>query len=273
MKLSLILLFAPAALALTHTETINKTFAAPHVLDVDNISGSVHVTAYSGNQVELTAVRTDEADTQDALAQAAREVSLKTEEKNGELMIYVDGPFRDRNPPFRGFHSDYHNPPYKFHFDFTLRVPQSLDLNVRNVNHGGIAIEGVHGHFSVQEVNGRVDMKDVAGEGQVHSVNGPLHVEFSQNPTGPWKFRTVNGEIEARLLPSLSADLEYKTMHGGIYTDFELTGAPVRPAGQTDSRNGRFVYRSRGMSNGRVGSGGPLLSFETVNGEIRILKK
>jgi hypothetical protein len=267
-----LLVISFSASALTHSETIQRTFAAPRVVDVDNISGAVHIVGYAGTQVELTAVRTDEADTQEGLDKAAREVTLKTEEKDGELMIYPDGPFRDRMPPFRGSHSDHQHPGYQFRFEMTIKVPQSMNLNVRNINRG-IAIENVRGHFDIQEVNGGVEMKGIAGEGQVRSVNGPMHVAFSQNPTGAWNFKTVNGEIEARLLKGLSADLEYKTVHGGIYTDFELNGAPAPVAGKAEQKNGHFVYRSRGMSSGRVGAGGPLLSFETVNGEIRVLSE
>lgn len=274
------LLLAPLVLsgqktemALKHSETIQRTFAVPKVLDVDNISGSVHVTGYNGSEVQFTAVRTNEADTQELLDKAAREVTLKTEEKDGELMIYPDGPFRDRYPPFRGTHDHDGNPGYRFTFEMTIKVPMAQNLNIRNVNRGGITIEDVRGHFDIQGVNGGVDMKGIAGEGQVRSVNGQVHVTFSQNPTGPCTFKTVNGAVEVSFLPGLSADLQYKTLHGGIYTDFELNGMPAAVATKAEEKNGRFVYRSHGYSSGRVGPGGPLLSFETINGEIRILKK
>jgi hypothetical protein len=98
-------------------------------------------------------------------------------------------------------------------------------------------------------------------------------VSFSQNPTGPCTFKTVNGAVEVGFQAGLSADLQYKTMHGGIYTDFELNAMPSAVAGKAEQMNGRFVYRSHGYASGRAGPGGPLLSFETINGEIRILKK
>jgi hypothetical protein len=260
-------------LKLKHSETIQRTFAAPKILDVDNISGSVHVIGYNGSQVQLTAVRTNEADTQELLDKAAKEVTLKTEEKDGELMIYPDGPFRDRNPPFRGSHDHDGNPGYRFTFEMTIKVPAALNLNVRNINRGGITIEDVRGHFDIQGINGGVDMKGIDGDGDVRSVNGQLHVAFSKNPTRPCTFKTVNGAVEVRFQPGLSADLQYKTLHGGIYTDFGLNATPTAVAAQAEQKNGKFVYRSHGYSSGRVGQGGPQLSFETINGEIRILTK
>jgi hypothetical protein len=238
---------------------------------VDNISGSIHVIGYSGQEVQMTAVRTDEAETQEWLDRAAKEVTLKSEVKDGELQIYADGPFRESHSPFE--RNYYHNPGYRFNFEITLKVPSSMNLDMRNVNKGGITVEDVQGHFQVREVNGPVEMKGIGGDGDVRSVNGALHVSFSHNPTGPCTFKTVNGPVEVNLKPGLSANLQYKTMHGGIYTDFDLSAAPTAVAGKAEQQNGKFVYRSHGYSQGQVGSGGPLLSFETLNGEIRILKK
>jgi hypothetical protein len=47
----------------------------------------------------------------------------------------------------------------------------------------------------------------------------------------------------------------------------------VSVTGTAEQKNGKFVYRSHGNSQARIGSGGPLLSFETVNGEIRIRRQ
>ena len=256
---------------LKHTDTIEHSFPAPKSVGVDNISGSIHVIGYNGQQVQVTALRTVQADTQELLDRAGREVTLKMEEKDGQLQIYPDGPFRESHSPFD--RSRDHELGYRFDFAITVKVPSSMNLDLRNVNKGGIQVEGVQGHFQIREVNGPVEMKGIGGEGQVHSVNGALHVSFAQNPTGPCSFKTVNGEVEVDLKQGLSADLQYKTMHGGIFTDFDLAGAPTAVSGTAESKNGHFVYRSHGLSKSRVGSGGPLLTFETLNGEIRILKK
>jgi len=257
---------------LKHTENIQRNFPATKTLGVANISGSIHVAGYNGQEIQMTAVRTTEADTQEVLDRANREIVLKTEVRDGQLQIYPDGPFRESRSPFDNSHT-HNNPGYHFSFDITLKVPHNMNLDLRNVNKGGITVEDVNGHFEVNEVNGPVEMKGITGDGEARSVNGALRIGFNQNPTGPCKFKTVNGPVEVSLKPGLSADLEYKTLHGGIFTDFEVTGAPSNVPGTSEQKNGRFVYRSHGYSKSRVGSGGPLLSFETVNGEVRILKK
>ena len=55
-------------------------------------------------------------------------------------------------------------------------------------------------------------------------------------------------------------------------SDFEVTALPQKTqAGE--SKNGKFVYRSDGKAAGRAGKGGPELSFDTLNGDIRLHAK
>jgi hypothetical protein len=69
----------------------------------------------------------------------------------------------------------------------------------------------------------------------------------------------------------LNADLKFKKLNGGIYTDFDVTALPQTVSGGTN--DGKFVYRSGRTIGGRTGSGGPELSFETLNGSIRLHSK
>ena len=62
-------------------------------------------------------------------------------------------------------------------------------------------------------------------------------------------------------------------MNGAAYTDFETTLALPKTAEAVERSNGKFVYRPDRAQNVRVGSGGPELSFDTLNGTIRIKKE
>jgi hypothetical protein len=72
--------------------------------------------------------------------------------------------------------------------------------------------------------------------------------------------------------PSLSADMSFKTMNGHVYTDFDVNSMPG-PPGTTETKDGRFLYRGNRFTTGRVGKGGPELSFETINGNVRLQTK
>ena len=108
----------------------------------------------------------------------------------------------------------------------------------------------------------------MAGSGLVSTLNGKVKVTFSKNPAKATQFKTLNGSVDVYFQNGLNADLKFKKLNGGIYSDFEVTALPQTVAG--DSKNGRFVYRSDRQTAGRVGKGGPELSFDTLNGSIRL---
>ncbi len=135
---------------------------------------------------------------------------------------------------------------------------------------GDITIRGTASAFDVADVNGGINMTDMAGSGRVKTLNGSLVAVFLENPREASSFQTLNGAIDVRLQPNLAADLRVKTLNGGAYTDFDVAPLPVQTS--VERHNGSFVYRSGRYSVVRVGSGGPELTFETLNGEIRIRK-
>ena len=94
---------------------------------------------------------------------------------------------------------------------------------------------------------------------------------FAAAPSGPSVFRTVNGRVTVTLPGTLSADLRLKTLHGGLYTDFDTTPLPTRAT--AERREGRLVFRPDRHASVRVGSGGPELTFETINGDVEVRKQ
>jgi DUF4097 and DUF4098 domain-containing protein YvlB len=181
------------------------------------------------------------------------------------VRLYVDGPFREHD---RGW--QFYN--YKVKFDYNIEVPTGAELILKTVNGGEITVKGTGGTYDVRHVNGAITMENISGSGGVHSVNGPIKVSYSRNPSQPSKFNTVNGAIEVRLQSPLNADLRFKTLNGHIYSDFDVNALPAN-VGTTETKNGKFIYRSDRMQSGRVGTGGPELTFETVNGNIRLQTK
>jgi DUF4097 and DUF4098 domain-containing protein YvlB len=153
-----------------------------------------------------------------------------------------------------------------------LRVPRTLGLTLSTVNRGDIKIEGTTGDFEVTNVNGGIEMLDVAGSGSVHTINKDVRIVFRTNPTAPSSFKTLNGDVVVTFQPTLAADLRMKTFNGGMYTDFETTTLPaLTPV--SERKQGKFVYKADRSAGVRVGSGGPELRFETLNGDIRILQR
>jgi hypothetical protein len=253
----------------THNEqeTIQRSFNLSSAsnakkLLVDNINGYIHVTGYDGSEVRLTAQKQIRAESNEALEEAKRDVKLDISQQGNFVRIYVDGPFRshDRGDRFYG---------YAVTFDYDIQAPAGTELLLSTVNHGDVNVTQTSGDYELRNVNGGIVLEQVSGSGTVNTVNGPVSARFSRNPAKPASFRTVNGQMDFYFVPGLDADLRFKTLNGGIYTDFDVTGLPA-PASAGEMRNGKFVYKHNHVVMGRTGKGGPELSFDTVNGNIRL---
>jgi hypothetical protein len=255
-------------------EEIQKTLRFPaggttHRLVVDNINGSIDVVGYDGSDIQLVAHRTSYGASADRLEESRKKITLDIREEPGEIILYINTPWRcgDGSVSYRergeyGFDAN---------FDFELMVPTKTDFSLRTVNKGSITVRKMNGIFEVHNVNGRIEMTEVSGAGLVTTVNGKLKVTFSRNPGSRCGFKTVNGSIEVGVPDDLSADLKLKTFNGEVYTDFNVTGLPRQPLAP-EKVGRRTVYRGNEFFAVRAGNGGPEMMFETLNGDIRILK-
>jgi len=160
---------------------------------------------------------------------------------------------------------------YVVHMDFQVRVPERIALRLATVNEGRVSVENVTGSFKVNNVNGDVTMRNVGGSGEAKTVNGPVKVSFRENPRETSEFTTVNGDIELVFAKRPDADFHFKTWNGDVTSDFPMTALPAEPA-VGERKDGRFVYRSERYTGGRCGSGGPDVTIQNLNGDIRILE-
>ena len=253
-------------------ETIQKSFSmsgTPHKsLEIDNVWGSIEVLGANSDQVQLTVNKSTRAETKDKLEQSRKEVTLDITEQQGLLKLYVNGPFRCHCDDECG-HREFEG--YIIKMDFQLRVPRDIDIKVKTVNEGRVVVRDINGNFFVRNVNGDLEMYNIAGSGTARTVNGPVKVSFRQNPREASDFETINGTVELRFAQGLAADFRFKTFNGGIYSDFPVTALPVH-AIQEERHGSKVVFHADRYTGVRVGSGGPEIKVENLNGDIRILE-
>jgi hypothetical protein len=256
-------------------EKIDRSFSFTggdaHKLLVDNISGFVHVTGYSGAQVQVSVAKHIGADSTAALSEAKRDVKLDMSQQGNFVRLYVEGPFRKTNGDgvnYRG--DDYYG--YRVTFDYEIQVPFDTELVLKSINDGDIVVRKTAGDYTVNGLNGGIEMQEISGSGSVRTLNGPVKVAFTRNPAKTSEFHSLNGNEDVYFQPTLNADLSFKTLNGGIYTDFDVVTRPVATSGQ--NVDGKFLYRvDRRNMTARTGSGGPELKFDTLNGSIRLHSK
>jgi hypothetical protein len=238
-------------------------------LQVDNIWGSIEVTGTDGDRVELVAHKTIKARAEARIQMAEEEVKLDITEEKNIIDIYVDGPFRDRNRE----RERWQDPGYEVHYDFEIKVPRKTNIFLKTVTDGDIEVTAVEGEFEVNNVNGKIRMNDVAGSGIAHTVNGGVKVSFTKNPESNCSFKTINGDIEVAFTKNLSADFRLKSRFGDAYSDFQVSYLPARQAATAERKDGKYVYKSNRFIDIRIGSGGPEIRMDTLNGDILINEK
>jgi hypothetical protein len=230
------------------------------------------VTGDGGSDVRLEAVTRVQADDDGALRDGLQQVKLEVQESGDTVGVTVRDDGRntcgdqrpDRDPAW------WDRRRYSSSTDLTLQVPRNVRVRLCTVNGGTVTVSGITGDFDVSNVNGGVKLADMAGSGRVNTVNGRIDADFAASPRNESQFKTVNGTISATFPRDLAADLHLKTFNGGLFTDFDTTALPVAAERVERSERPRYVYRRRGFTNVRVGAGGPVLTFDTLNGDVRI---
>lgn len=254
----------------TITRTLSFAAGGSRILDVRNISGFIHVEGTNDSSVEMSVRKVIRAETQDDLAAAQRDVRLDFRDASAR----VEATVTDRRGHVCGERNDdgdrrWDRVHYDVRFDFTIRVPRDARLRLCTINGGDVIVTGTNGDFEIDNVNGLIEMNRVAGSGSAHTVNGRVSITFTANPKGASSFKTINGNVDVSFLDGLSADLAMKTMNGGLFTDFDVEPLAAKVSAAGERRNGRFVYRANEFTRVRVGGGGPEITFETLNGNVR----
>jgi hypothetical protein len=263
----------------TRQDSIERTlrFAGSdvHTLDVRVVNGSIQVTGDGGNEVRLRIDRTIETEREQFIEDARRDVRLDTMDGADTVGLVVREPHGATcGEPYNNGSREpwWDRARYRVRTDVTVHVPATARFRVCGINSKTIDIAGVGGDFDVTNVNGAITVRGARGSGRATTVNGAVTVAFLDTPRDESLLKTVNGDITATFPASLSADLKLKTFHGGLFTDFDVTPVAARPTAAPDRSNGRYVYRAGGFTLVRAGRGGPEITLQTLNGDVRVVR-
>lgn len=254
---------------------ISKQFTlGKGVVAVYNVFGSVNVEGYSGDKVIMEIDQTISAKDDATLAEGKRDFKLAFDEKADTVMAYIAAPYDSRPHVRYGDWEDHKHIEYKYELNFTIKVPFNMSLKVSTVNDGNISIKNVYGSLHIRNVNGGIEIENAKGATYAHTVNGPVTVNYLSVPPDESSYYTINGTVKVTYPASLAADLEFKSMNGQFYTDFDnvevLPGKVTKTEGKGKSGT---TYKLSKNSDVRVGAGGKLFKFETLNGNIYIKKQ
>jgi hypothetical protein len=253
--------------------TLHFTGPGAHTLEVRAVEGTITVEAYDGQDVEMVVDKSIRAKTDDDLRAAKRDVVLDTGDNAASIRAIVRYPQQgicgdDHGWTFHGW-----RPGYDVRFDFTIRVPRATRLELCTINRGDVFVTGTEGDFDIRSIDGRITMTDVAGSGSATTFDGPVTVSFISAPRSASTFKTINGGVVITLPDGLSANLHMMTFNGGLFTDFPVQLQSAGTDVTTEKHNGMTVIKTSGFTTVRAGTGGPDLTLESLNGDVRVLRR
>ncbi|MBS1680512.1 MAG: hypothetical protein JST48_02265 [Bacteroidetes bacterium] len=281
------LLLSRVALAQTFTDKITRElkFEKPGInntLVLANLNGSMNVRGYEGDKIIIEAERIIKAKSEARLEQGKKEIQLKQIDRLDTLIIYVGGGcnhFTYRKNSKHGAGWGYHwncndeecNPPYDYTFNFSVKVPVGLNIEVSTVNDGNVFIENIKGAVSANNVNGSIKLTSIQSTTYASTINGNVDVDYSRNPSQDCKYYSLNGDINALFEKGLAADVSFKSFNGDLYTNVQRLESLSALVEKKQSEEGYSIKIGRNRF--KVGQGGANLDFETFNGDVIVKEK
>lgn len=248
LSLICVLAFAVSAAAGEHrkvTAEFHQTYplAASGRVELENINGAVHVTAWDRNEVKVDAIKT--AYSQERLDEAKIEIDASRD----SLSIHT------RYPEHR-WNSDSDDGDHPANVEYTLSVPRAVRLDEIKLVNGGLDISGVTGEVRASLVNGDLTAHGLSGPVKLSTVNGRTDLALDRLAESPVEISSVNGHVLLTLPSNSKAELEASTVNGGISNDFGLRVHKHRYVG-SDMR-------------GQLAGGGTRVKLSDVNGRIEV---
>jgi len=214
-------------------------------VNISNINGDVHIDAWDRNEVKVDAVK--RAYRRERFSEVTIDVT------NTPDSISIKSQYKERNLTFDS-RTPENNPAS---IEYTLTVPRGARIDGVELVNGSLDIEGVQGDVKASLVNGKVKADDLSGEVNLNTVNGAIEVNAAGlSASKGVNLSSVNGAIILSVPSGASAQVKASVVNGQISNDFGLT-----------VEEGQYVGRSL---SGQIGSGGPRIRLNNVNGSITI---
>ena len=217
-KLTLTIL-ATSLATIAAAEEINKSLDADANgrISVSNLAGSVEVTGWNRNRVEVTGELGDDVE------------EFIFERDGNQTTIKVKAP--DRSWGKKDVDSD-----------LVIRCPEGSSLNVATVS-ADIEVEGVKGEQDLQGVSGDISTEAFAADISAETVSGDVDVQGS-GQDAEWDLSSVSGDVTG---DDLAGDVEAEVVSG----DIEITGGAFDRA-RLETVNGDIGFSAGLRRDGKI---------------------
>lgn len=258
---------------------------------VENYNGSVEITGWDQNQVEIHGTKF--ARSREQLA----DIKIETQNSPDSVSVRTVAPGVTRN----GGGARY-----------IIRVPRRVELERITSSNGSLKVEGLDGSARLRTSNGAVRISQHKGAVDITTSNGSIEareltgglitrtsngritidelegtleastsngsINASVRPTQPdrsVRLSTTNGSIDLKVTDKLQSDVRASTSNGKIRlqlpsaTNARLSAKTSNSSVSVDfDLHGENVKISKHSASGLIGAGGPLIDLTTTNGSV-----
>jgi hypothetical protein len=230
-------------LAKRESETVDRTvpFPADGTLRLRNFSGYVHITATSGHEVVIKAVRTAPRDRLDHIALAIETSgSTVSIDANKRDSSWIDR-FRDNVVDTK----------------FDIEVPASARLDVHSFS-SDLDVRDVTGTEKLETFSGTIVVTGVKAALSAKTFSGGVEIDATASGASPdLNVETFSGRIRARLADNAKGQVSFSSFSGSFDSDIPLT---------------LHSMKRHKVSADLPGGGGSDLRFHTFSGSVRVTK-
>lgn len=224
-------------------EVVNKTItlAPGSQVRLNGLNGRVKIETWNGNQAEIhiTITASDRA--------AFDRKPLFVEDTGNSLTIRTEEE-RDRERGWRDRDRGY------VRHETLLRLPSNINLDVNGIN-GGLDVGQITGTVGVNGINGSVNIAQAGRATTLTGINGRVSVSLASLGEDGLRINGINGGVELRIPANTNAELDVTGTSGGVDSELQMmTTGTLR----------------HGELRGTIGSGGPRINVNGVNGSIHI---
>jgi hypothetical protein len=218
--------------------------SATGVVEIVNDNGPIEVSRGADGTVDVNAVLTAKAMTEDRAKQILSESGIEESATPERVRVASSRGNRGRGPG-------------GLEVSYKVTMPPGARLEMSG-NNGAFRADALTGHVKALVTNGSVELTDLAGSVDAAAINGRVSLKMAQ-VTGRIRLEATNGRIDLEIPAKTKAVLDARSMNGAI----RVTGL----SGQEVS--GRRIQTLESQLNG----GGPEIDIRVTNGRISITGK
>lgn len=251
------LVIPASAMAQRQSETVDRTLPFPNggTLELNNFSGDIRITAGTGRNFVMKAVRRGRAD-------RLKEVPLTVETSGSRIIVDANDRDNDRNR-----RSNRGNTRWRDDDDdgnsnvvettFEIQVPADAALKIDAFS-SDITVTGIQGALDLHAFSGDITTTGSRGAVRAETFSGRIDVDATGHGASPdIDLETFSGSMYVRLSENAKGEIDFSTFSGDLDAAFPVTL----------KSSGRRHIRAE-----LPGGAGRRLAFESFSGSLRITR-